>query len=70
MSKIRMMIDSGSLWMLAICVFSLCTAASFANLAAQTGDLLLPSISSIVDPPEVLIPKPPPPAQGTMGQMA
>lgn len=69
----RKMIDSTSLWLLAVCILPLClaipalgTAASPANLAARADHLLLPLISSIIDPPEIPLPFPPPLCQGTM----
>lgn len=72
MSTIRTMINSKALRLLVICIFPLClavpaldTAASPADLAAQVNDPLLPSISSIIDPPEIPFPKPPPSYQGT-----
>ena len=67
----RKMIDSRSLSLLAVCALALnlaipalCIAASPANPAARADDLRLPSISSIVDPPEIPLPKPPPAFQG------
>jgi len=67
-------IDSKSLF--AVCILSLClaiptlcTSASPAN----PGGLLLPRLSSIIDPPELPFPPPPPSLyQGTtaMGQTA
>jgi hypothetical protein len=68
----RKMIDSTSLWLLAVCILPLClaipalgAAASPANPAARADDLLLPMISSTIDPPEIPFPKPPPAYQGT-----
>ncbi len=75
--SIQKMIESTLPRLFAVCILplwlavpALGTAASPANLAAQADDLPLPLISSIVDPPEILIPKPPPlwpppPYQGT-----
>jgi hypothetical protein len=63
MSTTRKMIDFKSLWLLAACVLPLCLAVP-ANPAARADDLLLPVISSIVDPPEIILPKPPPAFQG------
>lgn len=67
----RKVIDSTSLWLLAVCILPLClaipalgTAASPANPAARADGLLLPLMSSIIDPPEFPFPKPPPPCQG------
>jgi len=59
------MIDSGSLWLLAVCVLPLClatpcAAASSADLAARAGHLLLAS-DGLADLPDIFIPKPPPP---------
>ena len=69
MSTLRKMNDSRSPRLLVIGFFLLClavpamsTAASPASLAARPDDPLLPLISQIIDPPEIPIPKPPPPA--------
>lgn len=68
MFAFRKMIDSGALWLFAVCILPLClavpalaAAASPANPAARADDLLLPLISSIIDPPDIFFPKPPPP---------
>ena len=78
MFAIQEMIDSRFPWLFAVCTLLLClavpapgTAASPANPAAQADDLPLPLISDIIDPTEILFPKPtpdlpPPPYQGTM----
>lgn len=74
MFTIQKTIDFNPLSLLAACILPLClavpalgTAASPANPAARAGDLLLPAISSMIDPPEIPFPKPPPPppCQGT-----
>jgi len=72
MSAIRKMIDSVSLELLAVCILplcmaipALCTAASPANPATRADCLLLPLISSAIDPPEIPLPFPPPLRQGT-----
>jgi hypothetical protein len=64
----RKMIDSGSLWLLTVCILPLClatpapcAAASSANLAARANHLLLASDDLAADLPEIFIPKPPPP---------
>lgn len=70
MFAIQKMIDSGLRWLLTVCILPLClavsalgTAASPANPAARAGDLPLPLISSrkVIDPPDIIFPKPPPP---------
>ncbi len=71
----RKLIDSGSLCLLAVCVLSLCLAvptpciaASSADLAARANHLLLPSGGLAADPPDIFIPKlpPPPPPPGLL----
>ena len=65
----RKMIDSGSRWLLAVCILPLClaipvpcAAASSANLAAElTICSCLSGPSRLAAPPEIFIPKPPPP---------
>lgn len=69
MFAIRKMIDSGLRWLFAVCILPLCVAVSApgavappANPAARADDLPLPLISSsIIDPTDILYPKPPPP---------
>jgi|GEM_PF-2136630 len=68
MSTTRKLIDSGSLWLLAVCVLSLCLAvpapciaASSADLAARANHMLLPSAGLTDDLPDIFIPKLPPP---------
>lgn len=61
MITIHKKIDSGSLWLLAVCILSL--VASPANPAARAGGLPLPVMISSIDPPELPIPKPPPPPE-------
>ncbi|HVR95623.1 MAG TPA: hypothetical protein VMW27_03345 [Thermoanaerobaculia bacterium] len=68
MFNIQKVIDSGFPWLFTVCILPLClivpalgTAASSANPSARNDDRLLPSISSLVDQPEILVPKPPPP---------
>jgi len=79
MITLRKMIAPRSVWLLGVCILLLClalpalhNAASPANPAARADHLLLPLISSIIDPPEIPFPKPPPACQGTtaMEQMA
>jgi hypothetical protein len=72
MFAIKKVIVSKSSQMLAACILplclvipALCTAVSPANLATRADDLLLPVISSIIDPPEIPLPPPPPAHQGT-----
>ena len=70
----RKLIDSGSLWLLAVCVLSLCLAAPAPCIAASSTDLaqanhlLLPSGSLTADLPDIFIPKlpPPPPPPGLL----
>jgi hypothetical protein len=62
----RKMIDSGSLWLLAVCVLPLClatpcAAAPSADLAARSGRPLPASNELATDLPDIFIPKPPPP---------
>jgi len=64
----RKLIDSGSLWLLTVCVLSLCLAvpapciaASSPDLAMQANHLLLPSNALADDLPDIIIPKLPPP---------
>ena len=67
MITFRKMIDSTSLWLLAVCILplclalpALCTRASSADLAAQANHRLLAS-NGRADLPEIFFPKPPPP---------
>ena len=62
----RKMIDSGSLWLFAVCVLPLslaapCAAASSADLAERADHLVPASNELATDLPEIFIPKPPPP---------
>jgi hypothetical protein len=77
MITIRKMIDSVSLELLAVCILplclaipALCTAASPANPAAPADNLLLPMISSTIDPPEIPFPKPPPASPANLAARA
>ena len=69
----RKLIDSGSLWLLAVCVLSLCLAvpspcaASSSAHTARASQVLLAPANLTEDPPDILIPKlPPPPPPPTL----
>ena len=57
MFAIRKMIVSGPRWLFAVCLLSLCLT----NPAVRADDVALPSIGDLIDPPDILFPKPPPP---------
>jgi hypothetical protein len=64
----RKMIVSGSRWLFAAFILSLClavpapcAAASSANHAARADQLLSAAKGLAADPPDIFIPKPPPP---------
>lgn len=68
MFAIQKLIDSRFPWLCAVCILQLGlavpvlgTAASSANPAARADDKLLPVSSNLIDLPEILVPKPPPP---------
>lgn len=72
MFTIQKMIGSKAARRLVLCSFLLCpailalsAAASPADRTARPSGLLPPSISSIIDPPEIPFPKPPPPYRAT-----